>query len=162
MLSEYFDMYMEKMQDLDPLYLGGTTLVVMLVLGIIISAINRSNKKSRAKKIAPVLILKQIQIAPLGKGAQVKIENVGEVANIKGVNVVDRKDITITQAYQNYILERSKVYQIFCEVVGKGRTDTGFNILVEYFDSRGNAYKQTFFVSRDSKAAEKPKLVKLV
>lgn len=162
MFNEYLELYLEKVQEMDPIYLGATALVGLIILGIIISAINKAGKKTRAKKIAPVLTLKQIQIAPLGKGAQVKIENIGEVANIKEVSVMSRKDIRITQAYKNYILEKNKGYSIFCEVDGKGRADNGFNLLIAYFDSRGNAYKQTFFISKDSKAAEKPKLVKLV
>ncbi len=162
MYQEYLETYLEKMQEMDPIYLGITAIVGLIFLGIIISAFNKSAKKGRARKIAPHLHLNQIQIAPLGKGAQIKIENLGEVANVKGAKIIGRKDMRLTQAYKDFILEKNKLYMVFCEVDGKGRADNGFNLEIEYFDSMGNAYRQIFFISKDSKVAEKAKLVKLV
>ncbi len=162
MHEEYLALYIEKMQAMDPIYLGGTALVAILFLGIIISAFNKMGKKSSARKVAPNIIVKQLQVAPLGKGVQLKLENKGEIARVIDVKVLKRDDIIITQAYKDFIFEKDKIYQIFFEAEGRNRADNGFDMLLEYADSLGNAYKQQIHVEKERNQADKPKLVKLV
>ena len=150
------------MQEMDPVYLGLTALVALLLLGIIISVSNKVSKKSSAKKVAPNIMVKQLQVAPLGKGVQLKLENKGEIARVVDVKVLKRDDIIITQAYKDFIFEKDKIYQVFFEAEGRNRADNGFDMLLEYTDSLGNAYKQQIHVEKERNQADKPKLVKLV
>ena len=162
MLEEYLNDYIAKVQEMDPIYLGLTALAVLLILGIIISAFNKISKKSSARKVAPKISVKQLQVAPLGKGVQLKLENHGEIARITDVKVLNRKDIIITQAYKDFIFEKDKIYQVFFEAEGRNRADNGFDMVLEYADSLGNAYKQQIHVEKERNQADKPKLVKLV
>lgn len=146
------------LKDTDLITLGITACILLITLCLFIFLIVRFVKKSKAKKIAPVLEVQNLLVAPLGKGVQIKLQNQGERAIITELKVIDRQNIEITKGYTNYEIDNSKVYSIFCEANGQARADSGFDLEIKYTDQTGNQYKQRFHIEKDKNRTDKPKL----
>lgn len=152
--------YLNKLQGLDPMYYGIIGGVLLVCLIWIVFAVNRSTKKRRARAVAPQIELQHLQVAPLGKGVQIKLVNRGFPAIISDVTLPKRHDLKITQSFKNYKLDTEKNYTIFLEADGSGRADDGFDILLEYSDQLDNIYRQMLHIEPKFNVVEPAKVKK--
>ncbi len=152
-----------KLKDLLEIYsnletyqiaIGGIILLLLFVL--FIRSILRAAKRSQAKKVAPNFKIEQILVAPLGMGIQVKIKNSGHPITVLETKIMDRKNVNITQAFENYLLDTNKIYTVFCEATDRRRADSGFKMQVKYKNKNNKTFKQEFFIEPNQ-----PKLLKL-
>lgn len=152
--------YIEQAKALDPIYwiAFGLALFFLIVLMVILSI--RAGKKRKAQNVAPKILLHKIQVAPLGKGMQLKFLNMGYQAKIYDLEIKKRHDIKITQGYKDYLLEGGGFYVVLCEKEGSGRADDGFEMILHYADQLENVYKQKFFVKPNQNVSETGKLVR--
>ena len=119
------------------------------MLLIIIPMIIRSNKRGKARKIAPDIGLHSFQVAPLGRDAYLRLKNDGHPAIIKALEFKKRQDIGIKNHYFDYRLEPQKVYGLLLNAKGKERIAADFEVILHYNDEAGNQYKQVFRVAEN-------------
>ena len=147
---------LDKIKHLETYQYGIAGAILLLLFILIIVAIVRSIKKSNAKKIAPKFIIHQVLVAPLGMGVQIKIKNMGHPVTILNAKILDRTNVEITQAFENYLLEPNKIYSIFCEATDRRRADSGFKLALKYKNKKNKTFNQEFYID-----ANQSKLMKL-
>ncbi len=156
MKAEIIDELFNEIQHLETYQYVILGIAVLILLILLIRSIVRSIKRSQAKKIAPKFKIEQILVAPLGMGVQVKIKNSGHPVTIINTKILDRTNVEITQAFENYLLETNKTYLVFCEATDRRRADSGFKMAIKYKNKANKYFKQEFFI-----LPNQPKLLKL-
>ncbi len=152
------DQLKEIAQNLGPLHyaiIGGVLLLFIIL--IVVSSI-RARKKRKARQVAPDLTFHSLQVAPLGKGVQIKILNKGHQATVTDIYIKKRHDLNITQGYKDYLIETGKFYNVFCEAKGSGRADDGFELWLHFKDVIGNTYKQAFHIAKSHSKDERARV----
>jgi len=147
---------LEMFNSLEKYQLAIGSVILLLLFILLIRSVIRSVKRGQAKKVAPNFKIEQILVAPLGMGIQVKIKNSGHPITILETKIIDRKNVNITQAFENYLLETNKIYTVFCEATDRRRADSGFKMHVKYKNKNNKTFKQEFFIEPNQ-----PKLLKL-
>ena len=145
-MNSDFQTYLDQAKNLDPIYYAAAGGILLLLLIWIIFSIIRGGKKRKARAVAPQIALQNMQVAPLGKGVQIKLVNKGHSATILDLEIKKRQDLKITQGYKNYLLDTGKTYSIFLEADGGGRADDGFDMVVEYADQINTIYRQELHI----------------
>lgn len=156
-----FQTYIDQLTQLDPLYYY-IALGVFILLIIIISIVsfNKNKKKRAAAEVAPYLVISQTQIAPLGKGVQIKFLNKGFTTTINDAEIIGKTNVHISQIYRDFLLETGKTYAVFCETEGRDRVDDGFDVVLYYTDSLNNQFKQQFHIHKDQPSSNAPRVVR--
>lgn len=135
--------------------IGGGFLLLLLL-----NSFRRRMKRRRAaRKVAPKFSLHAFQIAPLGKDAFFKIRNNGELATLTNISVKGRNDIVVRNAVGGHLIEKNKVYSILLECNSSDKIKNNFTLRLDYFDQKGNVYRQDFPLRQ--KVAAQAKLVKM-
>jgi len=134
--------------------------VALLLILFIILMVSKSIKKNKAKEVAPHFTFENLQVAPLGKGIHLKLKNTGAIAIIASAELAGRNDVEITQAFNDFKVDSNQTYSIYCETIGKGRADQGYEIQLSFQDQLGNLYQQKFPVENTNTSNTAPKLVK--
>ena len=79
-------------------------------------------------------------------GVQVRLKNLGHPVTIIKTEILDRTNVHITQAFENYLLETGKTYLVFCEATDRRRADSGFKMRILYQDKVNHKLYQDFFI----------------
>lgn len=121
----------------------------LLLFTLILFFASKSKQRQEQKLLAqaPRLLLKDFQVAPLGKDAFFKIRNEGETATISQLDIIGRADLMVKNDYAGHQVEKDKEYRIFLESAGHQKIDRNFSIEITFSDSKGYIYKQTVAVS---------------
>lgn len=147
-------------EETDPVYLigGGVVLLVLLILPFI--GRGKRRKKKQAARIAPKLVEVQFQIAPLGRDALFKLQNVGDKAVLSNIKIKGRKDLINKNNVAGYELERNKSCKVFLETTANQKIQSNFSIELTFMDQIGNVYIQQFRPgSQQKKGAKLTKLI---
>ncbi len=134
--------FIQYLNSLSPAHLVAMGLLLFIFILFIHGQIKyRKERKLLAQ--APRLLLKDFQVAPLGKDAFFKMKNEGELATISQLDIIGRADVMVKNDYAGHQLAKDKEYRIFLESAGHQKIDNNFSIEVTFVDSKGNIYKQT-------------------
>lgn len=134
--------------------------IVLLLFVSFILIVSRSQRRSKAKAVAPQFSFENLQLAPLGKGIHLKVKNGGASAIITDVILTGRNDIELTQAYKDYKVDQNQSYSIYCETIAKGRADKGYEITISFQDQLGNLYQQGFTIDYPQAHSSQARLLK--
>lgn len=132
--------------------------LLLFVLVLFLSSKTRQRQEKKLLAQAPKLLLKDFQVAPLGKDAFFKIRNEGETATISQLDIIGRADLMVKNDYAGHQIEKDREYRIFLESAGHQKIDQDFSIEITYVDPVGNIYKQ--LVPLDDPEAQKLSVVK--
>lgn len=117
----------------------------LLLFAFVLFILSRTKKRKEQQLLAqaPKLLLKDFQVAPLGKDAFFKIRNEGETATISQLDIVGRADLMVKNDYAGHQIEKDKEYRIFLESAGHQKIEKDFSIEITFSDANGHIYKQT-------------------
>jgi len=157
-MEELYAQLAEITTPIDPLWIAGGILVILLLV-IITVAINRGSKRKQARENAPVLQISNWQIAPLGRDASFKIFNQGKVAFIDHLQFKNRYDIQIKNWLKGQQLDHGKSTRLLLESKPQTRIDKNLILEIDYRDQLGNQYRQSFSMVENS-VVKNPKLLR--
>lgn len=157
-MEELYAQLAEITAPVDPLWIIGG-LIAFLFLIIVIVAVNREQKRNKARKNAPVLQVSNLQVAPLGRDASFKISNAGEVAFIDHLQFKNRYDIQIKNWLKGQQLDHNKSIRLMLESTQKARISKDLVLEIDYRDRLGNQYRQAFPLGENG-LVKNPKLLR--
>lgn len=157
-MTQLYEQLAELTAPIDPWWIiGGMTLLLFLI--IVITIINRSQKKSKARKNAPLFQISGFQVAPLGRDASCKITNQGEVAVIEKLHFKNRYDIQVKNWARGQQLDKNKSTRLMLETQKQTRISDDLILEIEYQDRLGNLYRQSFPMTQNA-VIKNPKLLR--
>lgn len=116
--------------------------LLLFVLILFFSSKSRLRKEKKLLAQAPRLLVKDFQVAPLGKDAFFKIKNEGEKAIISQLDIIGRADLMVKNDYAGHQIEKDKEYRIFLESSGHQKIEKDFSIEITFSGPSGHIYKQ--------------------
>jgi hypothetical protein len=128
--------------------------LLLLALILFFASKTRQRREKKLLAQAPQLLLKDFQVAPLGKDAFFKIRNEGELATISQLDIIGRADVMVKNDYAGHQIGKDKEYRIFLESAGHQKIDKDFSIEITFSGPQGHIYKQLVPVARP----ERPQL----
>lgn len=157
-MEELYTQLAAATAPVDPLWIiGGIVGIFTLVIAVF--AINRNQKRSRARASAPLLTVGNWQVAPLGRDASFKITNAGEVAFIDQLRFKNRYDIQIKNWLTGQQLDNNKSTRLLLESNQHTRLGNDLILEIEYRDRLGNRYRQVCPLG-SNKGSKNPKLLR--
>ncbi len=116
--------------------------LLLFALILFLSSNAKQRKEQKLLLKAPKLLLKDFQVAPLGKDAFFKIRNEGEAATISQLDIIGRADLMVKNDYAGHQIDRDKEYRIFLESAGHQKIEKDFSIEITFAGPNGHIYKQ--------------------
>lgn len=120
-------------------YVAGGFVVLLLFRWII-----KRSRRPKKVKVKPTvtqqgkgLQLHTFQIAPLGRDAFLKIQNISDSVTLTKLEIPDRHNIRVKNALAGHKLDKNKIYSILLEAEGNTKLEDGFTVKLTYLTSHG-------------------------
>lgn len=142
--DDIFNQILTFLENTSPVYIGAAVFLILIL--ILIPILLRSNKRSKAKKVAPNILLQSFQISPLGRDGWLRLRNEGELAVLKDFQIKGRKDIGVKTNFREIKIQKGNTYSLFLQAIATERIREDFEVVFMYTDTIGNNYRQVLKV----------------